>query len=51
MRRTYVEDKYRDLITALYGEEDTYQVEASVTYRDGRRGTIQTTIQITKIAG
>ena len=51
LRRTFVEGRYKDLIGALYGDEAAYEVEASVTYRDGRKGTIQTAIQVTRIEG
>jgi long-chain acyl-CoA synthetase len=46
LRRTFVEDKYKDLIEALYSDEGIFKVEASVTYRDGRKGTIETSIRI-----
>ncbi|MCK4782167.1 MAG: AMP-binding protein [Desulfobacteraceae bacterium] len=49
LRRTFVEDRYKDLIDALYGDKDTYKVEASVTYRDGRTGTIETSIHVNEI--
>ena len=46
-----MEERYKDLIRALYGDDAAYEVEASVTYRDGRKGTIQTAIQVTRIEG
>ncbi len=49
LRRTFVEDKYKDLIEVLYSDKDTYKVEASVTYRDGRKGTIETSIHINEL--
>lgn len=49
LRRTFVEDRYKDLIDALYGEKDIYRVEASVTYRDGRKGTIETSITVNEV--
>ncbi|MDP2969142.1 MAG: AMP-binding protein, partial [Deltaproteobacteria bacterium] len=49
LRRTFVESRYGDLITALYGKDREYNVEASVTYRDGRKGVIKTTIQINQV--
>ena len=49
LRRTFVEDKYKDLIDALYGDDDIYKVEASVTYRDGRKGTIETSIHVNEV--
>ncbi|MBW1672223.1 MAG: AMP-binding protein [Deltaproteobacteria bacterium] len=49
LRRTFVEDKYKELIGALYSNDDTYKVEADVTYRDGRKGTIETSIFVNEI--
>jgi hypothetical protein len=37
------------LITALYGKDREYHVEASITYRDGRKGVIKTAIQINQL--
>jgi long-chain acyl-CoA synthetase len=49
LRRTFVESRYNDLITALYGKDREYHVEASITYRDGRKGVIKTAIQINPV--
>lgn len=49
LRRTFVENRYSDLIAALYGKERAYNVEASVTYRDGRKGMIKTAIQVNPV--
>jgi long-chain acyl-CoA synthetase len=49
LRRTFVESRYSDLITALYAKDREYNVEASITYRDGRKGTIKTAIQINQV--
>jgi len=44
-----VEDRYKDLVMALYGDSPEYAVEAAITYRDGRKGVIKTAIHINKI--
>lgn len=49
MRRTFVEERYHYLIDALYGDKDELTVEAPVTYRDGRKGVIQTAIKVTSL--
>jgi long-chain acyl-CoA synthetase len=49
LRRTFVESRYNDLITALYGKDREYNVEASITYRDGRKGVIKTAIQVNPV--
>ena len=49
LRRTFVEDRYRDLIQALYSEMDKLDVEAEVTYRGGRKGVIRTSILVNDV--
>ncbi|MCK4721838.1 MAG: AMP-binding protein, partial [Dehalococcoidia bacterium] len=49
IRRTFVEDRYSDIITALYTEDTEYAVEAPITYRDGRTGVIRTAIKLNTI--
>jgi long-chain acyl-CoA synthetase len=49
LRRSFVEDRYSDLIGMLYGEKEEYAVEASVTYRDGRTGILKTTIKVKQV--
>ncbi len=49
LRRTFVEDRYKDLVNALYGDDPEYAVEAAITYRDGRKGVIRTAIHINKL--
>jgi len=49
LRRTFVEGRYSDLIAALYGKDREYHVEASITYRDGRKGVIKTSIHINQV--
>lgn len=49
LRRTYVEERYKDLIHALYSGAEELTVEASVTYRDGRKGTTKTALKINKL--
>ncbi len=46
IRREFVEEKYKNLIQAMYGQIEEVPVEANVTYRDGRKGTVSTTIKV-----
>jgi long-chain acyl-CoA synthetase len=46
IRRGYIARKYGALIDALYGEADRVQVDAQVTYEDGRVGTIRADVRI-----
>ena len=49
LRRTFVENRYSDLIAALYGKDREYNVEASITYRDGRKAVMKTAIHINHV--
>jgi long-chain acyl-CoA synthetase len=46
IRREFMETRYSDLISAIYGGKDEVQVVAPVTYRDGRKGTVSTGVKI-----
>ncbi|MFC1967027.1 AMP-binding protein [Chloroflexota bacterium] len=49
LRREFMEERYQDLIKAMYGEGDEVKVEARVTYRDGRAGVVTTAIKVRSI--
>ena len=49
LRREFMEERYRDLISAMYGSGQEVKVEAPVTYRDGRRGVVSTAIKVRSI--
>jgi len=51
LRRTFLEERYRELIDAIYGDKTEVPIEARVRYRDGRTGTIKTTISIKSVEG
>jgi len=46
LRREFMEERYKDLISALYSSSDKVDIEASVVYRDGRKGVVTTGIRI-----
>jgi long-chain acyl-CoA synthetase len=46
VRRGYIAQKYAALIDALYGGESHVQVEAKVTYEDGRTGIVRADVTI-----
>ena len=50
LRREFMEERYRDLIKGIYDGGDEVKVEASVTYRDGRKGTVATAIKVRTVA-
>jgi len=49
LRRDFIEDRYEYLIDALYGDKSDLKVEAPITYRDGRTGTIITSVKVNTI--
>jgi long-chain acyl-CoA synthetase len=49
LRRTFVEDRYKELAEAVYGEREELVVSAPVIYRDGRKGVVSTKIRVTHI--
>jgi long-chain acyl-CoA synthetase len=50
VRRGYIAQKYAALIEALYADRDHVEVEARVTYEDGRSGTVRADVRIRDVA-
>ena len=46
LRRAFVEQRYEELIDAIYKDRAEFPVEATVQYRDGTSGRVKTTIKI-----
>jgi long-chain acyl-CoA synthetase len=46
VRRKFVAEKYETLISALYSDADRVQIEAKVTFEDGREGSINANLKI-----
>jgi len=51
LKRVFLEERYRDLIEAIYSNKTEVPIEAQVRYRDGRTGTIKTTLSIQSVEG
>jgi long-chain acyl-CoA synthetase len=51
LRRSFVEERYRGLIAAIYGGKDEVTIATQVKYRDGRTGMMKTDIGIKSIEG
>ena len=49
LRREFMEQRYKELIGAMYGDKESVNVEAPVTYRDGRKGVVTTSIRVRHI--
>jgi long-chain acyl-CoA synthetase len=50
LRRVFIEERYRDLISTIYRGGDEIKVEVPVTYRDGRKGVITTAIKVRSVS-
>jgi len=50
LRRDFMEERYKELIDAMYQEGMEVKVKAPVTYRDGRQGVVTTTIKVWTVA-
>jgi long-chain acyl-CoA synthetase len=46
VRRKIIEEKFADLIAALYDGSETVSTETEVTYEDGRKGSIKATLEL-----
>jgi long-chain acyl-CoA synthetase len=49
LRRKHMENRYTDIIDALYSGQANYQMETEVAYRDGRKGVMKTDIRIEEL--
>ena len=45
-----MEERYKELIDAIYEEGKEINVKATVTYRDGRKGVVTTTIKVRTVS-
>jgi len=46
IRREFMEQRYGSLIDAIYGGKEEIVESATVTYQDGRKGTVETAIKV-----
>lgn len=46
IRRSIMEQRYVDLINAIYQDKTEYVGESTITYRDGRKGKVASTVKI-----
>ena len=49
LRRSFVEERFGDLIAACYGDKEELKVSVPITYQDGRKGTIESIIRVATI--
>lgn len=49
LRRGFMEDRYRGLVEALYGEDEEVATQVKVVYRDGRTATVTARLKVIQI--
>ena len=49
LRRTFVEERFKQMIDAIFGSEDEIEVTSQITYRDGRTGTTKSLIRVNTV--
>lgn len=49
VRRRIIQEKYADIITAIYSGKDSVHIQTEVTYEDGRKGSIAATLEIRNV--
>ncbi len=49
LRREFMEERYKEMIEAIYGGNEEVNVQAPVTYRDGRKGVVSTGIKVRNV--
>ena len=51
LRRAFVENRYKDIVDALYSDTDVVHMDTTITYEDGREQRIKTDLRVQKISG
>ncbi len=51
LRKSLLQQRYRELIDAIYSNMTEISMEAQIRYRDGRMGTLKTTLSIQAVEG
>ena len=46
VRRSFVEERYKGIIGALYGDEEKIAVDTTIRYQDGRTARIQANLAV-----
>ncbi|HIJ39506.1 MAG TPA: AMP-binding protein [Deltaproteobacteria bacterium] len=50
LKRAFVENRYKDIVNALYSDADVVHMDTTITYEDGREQRIKTDLHIEKIS-
>ncbi len=49
IRRSFVEERYQDIVNALYSDTDSMHMDTSITYEDGRVVKIKTDLSVAEV--
>jgi len=49
LRRSFMEERYKGIIEAIYSGQDVYSIESALVYRDGRTGVVKADIKINSL--
>jgi len=49
VRRSFVEERYAQVIDALYGDRERLEVSSEIKYRDGKEFRMQTSVRIKSV--
>ncbi len=49
VRRSFVNERYKEIIDGLYGDSDSLKIQSTITYQDGRTAVIETTLHIQSV--
>jgi long-chain acyl-CoA synthetase len=50
VRRGFVEERYREVIAALYGDRPVVDVDTTIRFQDGKTARIRTTLEVRELA-
>jgi len=49
VRRGFVEERYREVVAALYGEADEVKIDTTIKFQDGKTAAIRTTLLVRQL--
>ena len=49
LRRSFVEDRYKDIVNGLYSDADNIHMDTTITYENGRVARINTDLKVMKV--
>jgi long-chain acyl-CoA synthetase len=49
LRRAFVEERYKDIVSGLYCDRDTVHMDTTITYEDGRTARIKADLKVLEV--